>query len=47
MSSQDVLVVASSLGGEASTIGAGELAFTELLGNPIGHLEASPHLVSR
>lgn len=47
LSSQGVLVVASSLGGEASTIGAGELAFTELLGNPIGHLEASPHLVNR
>lgn len=47
LSSQDVLVFASSLGGEASTIGAGELAFTELLGNPIGHLESSPHLVSR
>lgn len=47
VSSQDVLVVVSSLGGEASKIGAGELAFSELLGNPIGHLEASPHLVSR
>lgn len=47
LSSRDLVVVPSALGAEASVIGAGELAFSELLGNPIGHLEASPHLVSQ
>lgn len=47
LSARDLVVVPAALGAEASVIGAGELAFGELLGNPIGHLEASPHLVSR
>ena len=47
VSERDLVLAPSSLGAEASVIGAGELAFGDLLGNPIAHLAESPQLVSR